>query len=1411
MTNISQYQQQQVIVELLALIERLEVPESAPSFARSGSPIGLSFLDSSLSLNHIVRLSEEVTLNDWRFLSRNLSIDISFDKLSESQVNAGLLYGQYRDTPLEADTGLAVVSDTVGEDRLVTDRGAQTERQLLWLPITTIDRTITSPADLRDSEGRIVPRCSQIESLSLLDAAFYRLLRHLLAVRSNPGDERLHEFRNGIDRQPRWLLQSAISHLVHKGPPVEAFSNGLGTHPELTRQSAWDVVSKDFRGSVFWAPFLQLLYLVSRNYLVIAGLPASKTEHRLHYQAPDLPAQTRRHRWLKVPRRFGDEFTISYQREIPRSLNAYHLTFRAEEGVNVRRAIATTDRDVDSIDLLAEDLAFLSTELGSNPNIVAYEIDRIRLRLQNILDRRLHDVRAADIAVKSQRQTHIGLTKNRQRRETNMRWRFRKAQTAFQERRASRLAVLSHPKLDNGGVPSPDLMQALALDARAYNIGRGVHVSDDARDNYAHVYIRRPADTTSRDQGSFQVALDVALADVRPSLLSQVLWMNGALIVATLMISSAISTEGFRLLLGDDVGGAFNEYVGKVGGNSLDNADGLVALVIVVLGLVFTRLEFPKTRSVLTQLRWRAVGLALASAGTTIYLMVAITTSKSPGDLPAEIFPNAMFGYVLLFAASAMLSLSVRLLSRLARLSLYKSPAWLTWHRVVPRRLMTFTGFRSVVDFLRYETPHVVFDDTKAAQKREMLLGQAYSRQSPSAQRERELDRVNRRLARRSSDLRRRLGTHDVWVVGDGNKLTLSGTVPTLQEKLDCEEDVLTEIGYFVEVENTIAVRPTWSWVIGFGLLGGLSLTVLTAVVVGLAAAAGNATTVALTWLASALYPPGSPILDVFSQSLLQGYVRVLSNLSVGFALTGTFSLLIATFLRSQRLDSGPGAWAMDRGSELASEAAATLTDMDSGHRIVVAYVPSPRQSFEVDIVPPEGLMKHGYKEWGRSSGPCSGFVLAASDPYGSVSESKVPNGAVMSFEPNAAFLYGRARFIEVFVELGATDDEDPAVQASRMSEVIEMVAEETRSIHAAILFMEAPASPPPSDDPMRLRASIGDGVRCRVALPQAALLYRHQFRVNVVERARKLGCRVWIEDRRRVNSRNWLKIGDPITYSWVDRRNAKGREIRSYIPITAVGPARTGATFRFVKFLRKEGFRPSAISMKSMSDNAVIHVWVPSSSAPPNPTTFSRSVDGYPRTYNIIHATKHDCVDLKETDGSVEEEFSDFVRSSLGALCLPSDHVPHGNEGILDGYEVIVGPPMAPRHTGDQEKVALWCIWNIPDMDKAHHTLISELQGAFQFRGLSIDTDYAVSRQPIAHRHVGRIKVALSRSEFFSYLDIEANAEIEPSALLPGVDNFCRELEAEWRSRLQLALDQSVEVQVTWREANLGRWSSVR
>jgi hypothetical protein len=589
---------------LRTMIQALPVPTGPLTFPSREAALGLALMDLSFRLDHLPRLSEHLTLMDRGHMSRTISVDVDLDVIS----------GRLRDT-------LMVPGDAA-----------------LWVPVSRYSRRDLAPVVIRDSNGDVVPRLSHRDANRVTAAAFVKLLFMLINAHddvSAPASP-IHQLRHTHQRS-RWLIESAITELIMVGSPagqrlhtpLDHASLPAGSHPVRTLAlTGLDALFPVAGGDV---PFARLLQLAIRQDILVAQLGLSRPRRFLTWEAPLLPAQHRPAPLQMLAKNLlpvNREFVVEYETEIPRSVKAYHLTLDVRQEISVRRFLMSSDVDEEFVEVLAQDLesvAERADRLGTHHKLLELEMQSIASRLAELGRRRLVDLASYE-AYLARLPIPVGPGSTPPRRLT-----FDEVVEALSAGDCS-LEVLAafcaHYAADGmqhlarSGLPGPALLN-IAAGLRATQMGRDVTTDNDPREHGAHAHWRRPSvELSPQSTEPVRVFAFMALADEAPALIESITRMVTGLALVVLAIGTLLS------------GGVAWLYSSRVADHfAPEQADALVAVLLLVPGLLLARLDLPSTKSVLGQLHKFQRTLAAASVVVTTALAIVVGTVSSDREM----------------------------------------------------------------------------------------------------------------------------------------------------------------------------------------------------------------------------------------------------------------------------------------------------------------------------------------------------------------------------------------------------------------------------------------------------------------------------------------------------------------------------------------------------------------------------------------------------------------------------------------------------------------------------------------------------------------------------------------------------------------------------------------------------------
>jgi hypothetical protein len=184
--------------------------------------------------------------------------------------------------------------------------------------------------------------------------------------------------------------------------------------------------------------------------------------------------------------------------------------------------------------------------------------------------------------------------------------------------------------------PSADDLILIAKNLTGADLGRDVTVDNDPRANAGHLHWRRePVDHGASSRGQVKADVFVALGDDPPSLRSEVGWFVFSLLL--LVAGLAVLLEPLPNI-GQDVRSLFTGYLfthwsqvtqrwdNRITAGAFGTADALVTLLLLVPGLLLTRLDAPSTRTLLGRLRRWPRATAYFAVVTTSSLALCVAT-----------------------------------------------------------------------------------------------------------------------------------------------------------------------------------------------------------------------------------------------------------------------------------------------------------------------------------------------------------------------------------------------------------------------------------------------------------------------------------------------------------------------------------------------------------------------------------------------------------------------------------------------------------------------------------------------------------------------------------------------------------------------------------------------------------------
>ncbi len=572
----------------LFALRRTPIPTAPSPHDGYQEALGLNLLALTLRLEHVDRMSEALTLADSTHMARTVSIDINMNVLTDEQKWA-----------------------------LRTDPGAEQPKSV-WLPVSRQSRTDQASFVVRDGAGNVVPRTTQVETARALTHGLCRAFRMFLTSdrRTEDPTELLHGIRHSFNRS-RWLVEATIAAMVSSGwqrlgslpPPADS---GRATDSDIIRDKAAEAVTQLFTPD---SPFLRLLDIASSEYLLVVEMPTNKAQTFIRYEAPVIPARSKHlrsrnvfARWMSV----RHEFTVRYDTLIPRAVNSYHVTAEVPPEIQVRRFFLTTDVDSPALHSLAADMRAVADNYGSlqkvAPKLLELELQGIASRLAEFGRRRQRDLESFRAYIEERYATFAsGPPRFPQRHDTatptdDTGLGLDQPIVTRLERFANLYEADYFRKLADGLMP-PDALRELAAELEATQVDQDIHTDNDPRENAGHAqWQRRPF---GGDPGSVEPVTStvyMALVDDPPSLASNVSKLLLAVLILVVGFGVVMEPEFFSSVpvLGA-LGAWFQPAVDD--GGPISSADAIVTMLLLVPGLLLSRLEIPSNKTVLGQLR----------------------------------------------------------------------------------------------------------------------------------------------------------------------------------------------------------------------------------------------------------------------------------------------------------------------------------------------------------------------------------------------------------------------------------------------------------------------------------------------------------------------------------------------------------------------------------------------------------------------------------------------------------------------------------------------------------------------------------------------------------------------------------------------------------------------------------------
>lgn len=678
------------LARFLHALRRTPIPTAPSPHDGYQEALGLNLLALGLRLEHVDRMSESLTLADSTHMARTVSIDINVNVLTAEQKWA-----------LRTDPG----DDEPGS---------------VWLPVSRHSRTAQASFVVRDAAGNVVPRTTQVETARALTHGLCRAFRMFLTSDPRTEDEQelLHGIKHTLNRS-RWLIEATIAAMVTGGrprigalPPPPQADSVRPTDSDSIREKAAAAVTQLFEPE---SPFLRLLDIASSEYLLVVAMPANRAQAFIRYDAPVIPALSKHLRprnaflrWFSV----RHEFTVRYSTLIPRAVNSYHVTAEVPQEIQVRRFFLTTDVDSPALRSLVADMRAVADSYDNlrtvAPKLLELELQGIASRLAEFGRRRQRDLAEfrgyieERYATFSSRPPHFPSRPDTTVPEEGTGLALEQPIIAKLERFANLYEADYFRKLADGLITRDTLLR-LADELEETQVDQDVHTDNDPRENAGHAqWQRRPFGADPKSVEPVTSSVYMALVDDPPSLASNVSKLLLAVLVLVVSFGMVLEPTYFAgvPVLGS-IGTSFHPQVD--GGGPISSADAIVTMLLLVPGLLLSRLEIPSNKTVLGQLRLFPRYVAYTSVIIAGALALLVASGRS-GSLRVP-FLCGMLALLVLFVFVGLDGLG-KAVKRRRRVPVNQvSPTWLV-DEIRGRRVRNWKRCRAEFSTIGTENDH---------------------------------------------------------------------------------------------------------------------------------------------------------------------------------------------------------------------------------------------------------------------------------------------------------------------------------------------------------------------------------------------------------------------------------------------------------------------------------------------------------------------------------------------------------------------------------------------------------------------------------------------------------------------------------------------------------------------------------
>lgn len=332
--------------------------------------------------------------------------------------------------------------------------------------------------------------------------------------------------------------------------------------------------------------------------------------------------------------------------------------------------------------------------------------------------------------------------------------------------------------------------------------------------------------------------------------------------------------------------------------------------------------------------------------------------------------------------------------------------------------------------------------------------------------------------------------------------------------------------------------------------------------------------------------------------------------------------------------------------------------------------------------------------------------------------------------------------------------------------------------------------------------------VRFAIATDDPSVAAAFRLTSRITKYCNEKGLGLWIADTRPGNrTGNWFsiraherKLARDSYPNWTDAHHNNAFE--GCIPVTFVGPARTGSTHAILAFLKEiHGVSVVACSIASLDDLALIHLQLAIHGSSRN------------RRVELNDALRA----MRSTPGSL----IDRIQALMPFIAVDGAILPSANAGSrllakAGDYQAMIGDAYPALHDHNSKRVALWLSWQMHRSSRGLELPLATLSEALAMLGFvrpeGVDPALAVEYPNFDYmicRDVGgsflRGKAKLSIPE----------AAVDRAFRAQGPDlpitQFAMQLEQAWKVTANASSGSGTmsDVTVSWHEYWLGHWST--